>query len=138
MQNSVIEILFEGKNFERLMGGLLITARISFISIIISVFWGLIFGLIYTKKNKVTRFLCRLYLELFRIIPILVWLFIFYFGIPKALGINIPGEISAVMVFILWGIAEMGDIARGALESLPKHQMESGKALGAKQSPTVC
>jgi polar amino acid transport system permease protein len=40
------------------------------------------------------------------------------------------GETVAIFVFSLWGAAEMGDIVRGALESLPKHQIESGKAIG--------
>ncbi|WP_312694216.1 amino acid ABC transporter permease, partial [Caproiciproducens sp.] len=61
-----------------------------------------------------------------RIIPILVWLFIFYFTLNLQLG----GEIVSIMVFSLWGTAEMGDIVRGAVESLPKHQKESGAALG--------
>jgi polar amino acid transport system permease protein len=46
------------------------------------------------------------------------------------LDIHLDGELVAVIVFSLWGAAEMGDIVRGALESLPKHQTESGKALG--------
>jgi polar amino acid transport system permease protein len=46
------------------------------------------------------------------------------------LNVNISGELTAIIVFSLWGAAEIGDIVRGALESLPKHQMESGQALG--------
>lgn len=130
MQNTGINLIFEGQNLARILQGLLITARVAFISIFISLILGFIFGLIYSSKNKTIRFFCRLYLELFRIIPILVWLFIFYFGFPELLDINIDGEVVALIVFIMWGIAETGDIARGALESLPKHQRESGMAIG--------
>lgn len=130
MLNSGIEVLFEGINMQRLMGGLLITARIALLSIIIGSLLGLLLGLIQTSKSRLVRFFCRLYLELFRIIPILVWLFIVYFGIPSILDIHVEGEAVAVVVFSLWGAAEMGDIVRGALISLPKHQLESGKALG--------
>jgi amine acid ABC transporter, permease protein, 3-TM region, His/Glu/Gln/Arg/opine family len=130
MQNTGINLIFEGQNLARILQGLLITARVAFISIFISLILGFIFGLIYSSKNKIIRFFCRLYLELFRIIPILVWLFIFYFGFPELLDINIDGEVVALIVFIMWGIAETGDIARGALESLPKHQRESGMAIG--------
>lgn len=115
---------------QRLFLGLLITVKIAFISILISSVLGILMGLIRTTKSKVVRFICRFYLELFRIIPTLVWLFIGYFGVTTALNLEISGELVAIIVFSLWGIAEMGDIVRGALESLPKHQVESGKAIG--------
>ncbi|HBP24818.1 MAG TPA: amino acid ABC transporter permease, partial [Oribacterium sp.] len=64
----------------------------------------------------------RVYLDFIRIMPQLVLLFIVYFGTTRAFGINLSGELSAVIVFVLWGTAEMGDLVRGALISIPKHQ----------------
>lgn len=130
MQSLGINVLFQGKNMQRLFEGLTVTARIAFISIIIGSLLGLVLGVIWTSKSKWIRSLCRIYLELFRIIPILVWLFIMYFGVTTALNIHLSGETVSVIVFTLWGAAEMGDIVRGSLESLPKHQIESGKAIG--------
>ncbi|AJQ28896.1 amino acid ABC transporter permease [Pelosinus fermentans] len=130
MQNLGINVLFEGTTLQRLFEGLMMTAGIAFLSIIIGSFLGVGMGLLRTSKSKVVQFICRFYLEVFRIIPILVWLFIVYFGVTNALDIHLDGEIVAVIVFSLWGAAEMGDIVRGALESLPKHQIESGKAIG--------
>lgn len=130
MLNSVINLIFQGKNVERLLEGLLVTAEIAFISIIISFILGIIIGLARTSKSKVLLIVNRIYFELFRIIPTLVWLFIFYFGVTKALNINLSGEVVSIIVFSLWGAAEMGDIVRGAIKSLPKHQFESGKSLG--------
>ncbi|MCC5465897.1 amino acid ABC transporter permease [Pelosinus baikalensis] len=130
MQNLGINVLFEGTTLQRLFEGLMMTAGIAFLSIIIGSFLGIGMGLLRTSKSKIVQFICRFYLEVFRIIPILVWLFIVYFGVTNALDIHLDGEIVAVIVFSLWGAAEMGDIVRGALESLPKHQIESGKAIG--------
>lgn len=130
MLNSGLDVLLEGLNLERLLGGLLITAQIAFVSVIISSALGIIVGLIRTSKVSVVRFIFRLYLEAFRIIPILVWLFLVYFGVTNIFDIHLPGEVVAILIFSLWGTAEMGDIVRGALESLPRHQIESGKALG--------
>lgn len=130
MQNLGIRVLFEGRNIERLFGGLLITAKIAFIAIIIGSILGIVIGIIRTSKSKTIGLINRLYLELFRIIPTLVWLFIVYFGVTPALNIELSGEFVSIIVFSLWGAAEMGDIVRGALQSLPKHQIESGKALG--------
>ncbi len=130
MQSLGIDIIFTQQNLMRLFEGLLVTARIAFISVAISSVLGIGFGLLMTLKSKPIRFACRLYFETFRIIPIIVWLYIFYFGITTVFNIHLEGELVAIMVFSLWGMAEMGDIVRGSLESLPKHQIESGKALG--------
>ncbi|MGY0372276.1 amino acid ABC transporter permease [Clostridium sp. JNZ J1-5] len=132
MLNLGIRVLFEGRNVERLFGGLLVTVGIAFISIFIGALLGIVLGIIRTAKSrsKFIRVIYRFYLELFRIIPVLVWLFIVYFGVTAALDIHLSGEAASVIVFSLWGAAEMGDIVRGALESLPKHQTESGKAIG--------
>ncbi|WP_032122983.1 amino acid ABC transporter permease [Clostridium amazonitimonense] len=130
MQNLGINILFEGNNLSRLFAGLWVTARIALISITISCILGIIFGIIMTSNNKLIKVLSRVYLEAVRIIPILVWLFIFYFGLTKVLNIHLAGELVSIIVFTLWGTAEMGDIVRGAITSLPKHQKESGKSIG--------
>lgn len=130
MQNLGIKVLFQGMNLQRLIQGLGVTGRIAFTSIIIGSIIGILLGIVWTSKSRIIRFLCRLYLEIFRIIPTLVWLFIMYFGVTTALNVDLSGETVSIIVFTLWGIAEMSDIVRGSLESLPRHQIESGKAIG--------
>lgn len=130
MQDLGISLLFEGRNFIRLLEGLMVTVSISLISVLISMVLGIILGMIMTLKNRVTKTITWIYLEFIRIMPQLVLLFIVYFGVTKAFHINLSGEVSAVIVFVLWGTAEMGDLVRGALVSIPKHQYESGKAIG--------
>ncbi len=130
MQDLGINVLFQGRNFVRLLEGLWITIEISLISVAISIVLGIILGMIMSVKNPVIKVITRIYLEFVRIMPQLVLLFIVYFGVTKAFGIHLSGEVSAVIVFSLWGTAEMGDLVRGALSSIPKHQYESGKAIG--------
>ncbi|MDO5292810.1 MAG: amino acid ABC transporter permease [bacterium] len=125
-----IDVLFRGNNFLRLLQGLWVTIRVSLLAIAISMVLGVIFGMIMTMKNPVIRVICRVYLEFVRIMPQLVLLFLVYFGVTKAFQVHISGEMSAVLVFTLWGTAEMGDLVRGALVSIPYHQYESGMALG--------
>jgi polar amino acid transport system permease protein len=130
MLNSGISVLFEGINLLRLFQGLLETLRVALIAIVISVFLGIIVGIIRTSKNKLVQIPFRIYLELFRIIPILVWLFVIYYIVPANFNLELSSEAVALIVFSLWGIAEMSDVVRGAIISLPKHQVESSKALG--------
>lgn len=130
MQDLGIKVLFMGNNLLRLLGGLWITVKISLLAVALSIVLGTLLGMVMTLRNPVTRCLTKVYLEFNRIVPQLVMLFIVYFGLTKAFGINLSGQMSAVIVFTLWGTAEMGDLVRGALISMPKHQYESGAAIG--------
>ncbi|WP_350022267.1 amino acid ABC transporter permease [Turicibacter sanguinis] len=133
MEEWGINVLFEGKNFIRLLQGLGVTLEISLISVMISVVLGLVMGMLMRVKTKVVRLICRLYLNTVRIVPQLVLLFLAYFGLSKSFGINLSGEVASILVFSFWEIAEMGDLVRGALDSIPKHQYETALAIGLNQ-----
>ncbi len=64
----------------------------------------------------------------------MVWLYVVHFSFSPLLHIDISGETTSILVFSLWGAAEIGDLVRGALESMPRHQVESAKALGLNKS----
>ena len=130
MQDLGIRVLFMGDNFARLLSGLWVTVRISLISVVLSIILGVLLGMVMTIKNPVTKALTKIYLEFVRIMPQLVLLFLVYFGLTKSFGINLSGEASSIIVFTIWGTAEMGDLVRGALISIPKHQYESGEVIG--------
>ncbi|MCR5051865.1 MAG: amino acid ABC transporter permease [Streptococcus sp.] len=130
MQDSGLQVLFQGNNLWRLFQGLLVTINISLLSIVISIVFGFLFGFVMTSRFRIVRVLAQIYLEFIRIIPQLVLLFLVYFGLARTFNLNLSGEVAALIVFSMWGIAEMGDLVRGALTSLPKHQFESGLALG--------
>lgn len=130
MQDSGLQVLFQGNNLWRLFQGLLVTINISLLSIVISIVFGFLFGFVMTSRFRIVRVLAQIYLEFIRIMPQLVLLFLVYFGLARTFNLNLSGEIAALIVFSMWGIAEMGDLVRGALTSLPKHQFESGLALG--------
>ena len=130
MENLGIKVLFEGQNLARLLSGLGVVLQLSALSIFFSVVLGLLVGMVMTLPYRLTRFLTRVYLEFIRIMPQLVLLFLAYFGLTRLTGINLPGFTAAVLVFVLWGAAEMGDLVRSILISLPKNQYESGAALG--------
>lgn len=130
MQDLGIRVLFEGSNMLRLLEGLWVSISLALISMLLSVVFGLIFGIVMTSKNKLVQVVSRFYLEAVRIMPPLVLLFISYFGLARSAGVHISGEAAAIIVFVFWGTAEMGDLVRGALISIPKHQYNSGFALG--------
>lgn len=130
------EILLKGNNMLRLLQGLWVALRISLISVVISIVLGILVGMLMTSKNKVIQVITRVYLEIVRIMPQLVLLFIVYFGAAKAMGINLSAEAAAIIVFVFWGVAEMADLVRGSLISIPKIQYESSESLGLSRGQT--
>lgn len=123
-------VLFMGTNFLRLLGGLWVTVWISLVSVAFSLVLGFLFGILMTKKNPVVRILCKVYLEVMRIMPQMALLFIAFYGVSRAFDINLSGEAASIIVFTLWGTAEMGDLVRSSIEAVPRHQYDSGRALG--------
>ncbi len=130
-------LLLNPHTMARLLKGLSVTLWVSLLSVALSVFFGLIFGWVMTKKSPIIKILSKIYLEFMRLMPQLVLLFIVYFGMARALGIHISGFNAAIIVFTLWGTAEMGDLVRGAISSIPKHQYEAAASIGLTRLQTM-
>lgn len=131
-----LEVLQKGSNFIRLIEGLWVAVEISLLSIAISIPLGVFLGILMTRKNKLIRFITKFYLNFIRIMPQLVLLFLVFFGTTRSMGWNLSGETAAIIVFVFWGTAEMGDLVRSALLSIPRHQYESSVALGFSRVQT--
>ena len=131
-----LNVLLKGKNAARLLGGLWVALRISLISVVISIPLGILLGVLMSGKNPIVKAIPRVYLEIIRIMPQMVLLFLVYFGTTRAFGWNLSGEMASIIVFVLWGTAEMSDLVRGALIAIPKHQYESAEALGMSRIQT--
>ncbi len=124
------EVLVKGSNMARLFEGLMVALKISMISVAVSIALGVIIGSLMTGKNPVITVFGRVYLEFIRIMPQMVLLFLVFFGSTKVLGIHMSAEMASVIVFSLWGTAEMSDLVRGALNGIPLIQYESSYSLG--------
>lgn len=131
-----LEVLFKGKNMLRLLGGLWSALEISLVSIAMSIPLGILMGALMTTRFKPVKAILQVYLEFIRIMPQLVLLFLVFFGTTRAFGWDLSGEAASVIVFTMWGTAEMGDLVRGAIISIPKSQYESSQALAMTRSQT--
>lgn len=126
-----MNIFLDSITWMRLGVGLYHTLYIAFLSIVISIPCAFVVGYFMVYGNVFVRFLCRLYLEMIRIIPIIAWLFLAYFALTSVLELSAIG--SCILVFSLWGIAEGADLVRGAISSIPSHQIQSARALGLSE-----
>ena len=130
------EFLFQGATISRLLVGLGVTLRISLVSVVLSVPVGVVMGVLFLQRNPILRALLRVYLDFIRVMPQLVLLFLVFFGSASAFGWNFSGETASVIVFVAWGAAELGDLVRAALESIPRSQYDSAYALGLTSRQT--
>ncbi|WP_267524449.1 amino acid ABC transporter permease [Campylobacter sp. MG1] len=132
----MIEILFDLSIYSRLYEGLKVTLFISFVSIFFSIIGGLVLGVFMSLGNKIIFYILKIILEIVRFMPIIVWLFLVYFGFAKWLNLQINAVSASIIVFIIWGVFEMMDLVRGAITSIPKHQFESSVALALSKYQT--
>lgn len=106
------------------------TLAISLLAILFATLGGVGYGVLAQQGGRLTRGALRVYLELFRVVPVLVWLYLFFFGLPIFFGLDIPAFWCAVLVLTIWGASEVGEVVRGGLNSLARGQQEAGLALG--------
>ena len=79
-----LNVLLKGKNMARLLGGLWVALRISLLSVAISIPLGILLGVLMSDKNPVVKAILRVYLEIIRIMPQMVLLFLVFFGTTRA------------------------------------------------------
>lgn len=127
---SDLQVLADGNNFARLLQGLGVSIQIALLSMALSIVLGTLMGVAMTSKNRIVHVVTQAYLQFVRIMPQLVLLFLVYFDATRAWGLNLDARVAAVIVFTLWGTAELGDLVRAAIESVPRHQYLSAAALG--------
>ena len=125
-----LDFLFQPSHLLRLIYGLWVTIQIALVSVVLSALFGVIFGVMMTSKNLIIKVLSRLYLEAIRVIPILVLLFVFYFGFATWFNWQFSAFWVCIFVFLLWGTAEMGDLVRAGITSIDQHQRDSAAAIG--------
>ncbi|WP_107386939.1 amino acid ABC transporter permease, partial [Staphylococcus aureus] len=106
------------------------TLSIAVLSSAFSTVGGVLYGVLRTLNSRVINAVLRVYLELFRAIPVLVWLYLLVFVLPIFFGLSLPSFWCAVLVLSLWGASEVGEVVRGALHSLPRGQREAGLSIG--------
>jgi polar amino acid transport system permease protein len=111
--------------------GLKGTFRIAAFALVGSVVIGILLGTLLTIRFRPSRALIRLYIEIWRGLPIIVTMFIIFFMLP-ALSTRLEFDpfTAAAIGLTLWGSAQVAEATRGAVESIPREQHEAAAALG--------
>ena len=120
--------------------GLKETARMAAFSVIGAALIGIVLGTLLTIDFMPSRALIRLYVEVWRGLPILVTLFLIAYALPRVSPLENAVEFvhrsqlslfeAATVGLILWGSAQVAEATRGAVQSIPREQHEAASALG--------
>jgi polar amino acid transport system permease protein len=112
--------------------GLVNTLKIAGLALVGSTVIGIVLGTLLTIRFRPLRALIRLYIEVWRGLPILVTIFMIFFLLPalsQSLRIGDP-VYAAALGLTLWGSAQVAEATRGAVQSIPREQHEAASALG--------
>jgi len=111
--------------------GLPNTLRVAAEALVASTLIGVVLGTLLTIHFRPSRWLIRAYVEVFRGLPILVTVFIVYFGLPSVSpDLRFSALDATAIALTLWGSAQVAEAARGAVGSIPREQREAAAALG--------
>ena len=111
--------------------GLANTLKVSAVALVGSTLIGIVLGTLLTVRFLPTRALIRLYIEIWRGLPILVTIFIIFFALPAvSSALRFDALTAAAIGLILWGSAQVAETTRGAVQSIPREQHEAASALG--------
>lgn len=115
-----------------LLKGLWITIYVSAFSFLLSVVLGAILAIVQHFNIKILRQIARVYVSYFRGTPLLIQLFLFYYGLPMVIDImkQCPKTFALILCLGLNSAAYISESIRGALESIEKGQYEASLAFG--------
>lgn len=114
-----------------LQRGLIVTFKLASMTLLLTAFISLFFGIMSVSRTRVLRIIAMIYVELFRDIPLVVNILFVYFGAPLV-GVSLDPYTAALVSLTSWGSANGSEIIRGGFNAIPKHQRESALALGMR------
>jgi polar amino acid transport system permease protein len=124
-----VNVVFGFKDLVFLLTGLKWTVLLSLIAFAGGGIMGLLVAVARTARSAALRRAMILYIAVFQGTPLLMQLFVVYYGLGLV-GIQLPAWAAVAIAFTLNASAFLGDIWRGAIEALPRGQTEAATALG--------
>lgn len=123
-------------NFPLMLRGLRVTLALAALIIVIGTLLGLLAGVGLLYGPRWLRALLRLYVDVLRGTPLLVQLFLIFYGLP-VVGVPIDNFWAVVVGLSLFCAAHVAEIVRGAVAAVPKGQWDAARAMGLTFGPTL-
>lgn len=124
------------RSLPNLLRGAFVSIQIAFLSCILGITLGTIFGLIQSGKNRFLRVLAGIYVTIFRGTPMLIQILFAFYVLPQ-IGITIPAFWTAAIAIGLNSGAYVSQIIRAGIKSVSKGQLEAAQVLGFSKFQTT-
>lgn len=125
-----MDFSFLQKYYGFFIDGTSITLFLSFFGVVFGVILGILLALMKLSKNVLLKSFSTAYIELVRGTPLLVQLYIIYYGLPRLLGLDFNDITLGIVAISLNSAAYVGEIIRAGIQSIDKGQMEAARSLG--------
>ena len=119
-----------------LLQGAALTLLISAVAMVLAAGVGLAMAALTQVPRRLARHLVGAYVEVFRNTPLLIQIFIVYFGLPQ-LGLRLSPFLSGLSALVLYAAAYNTEIFRAGLEAVPRGQLEAARSLGLSGVQTL-
>jgi len=117
------------KHLPLFLKGVFLTVEISFFAIVIGLCIGILSAVARTSRIRILNLIAAVYVEVFRNTPLLIQIFIIFFGLPS-IGIKLSPYVSGLTALVLYVGAYNTEVIRAGLEAIPRGQIEAAKSIG--------
>jgi arginine/lysine/histidine transport system permease protein len=125
-----VDFSFLQKYYGFFIDGTSITLFLSFFGVALGVILGVLLALMKLSKNILLKSFSSAYIELVRGTPLLVQLYIIYYGLPRLIGLDFGDITLGIVAISLNSAAYVAEIIRAGILSIDKGQMEAARSLG--------
>ncbi|MBY6996925.1 amino acid ABC transporter permease [Clostridium botulinum] len=138
-----MDFSFLSKYYSFFTNGAKYTIILAFFTVVIGSVLGLLLSLMKLSKNKILKYIAVSYIEFIRGTPVLVQLYIIYYGLPTIgikfpevpiLGSNFPDFFAGILALSINSGAYVAEIIRAGIQAVDKGQMEAARSLGMSES----
>ncbi len=117
-------------NFDKLWYGLILSLELALVAIAIGALIGLTLAIVYVSSGRIVRAMISGYVEFIRNVPLLLLVYLVFYGLPTVVDIRYGAEVSFVATLSIYSGAYLVEVFRSGLDAVPRGLLDAGKAIG--------
>jgi polar amino acid transport system permease protein len=118
------------RHFDKLWSGLILSLELAMLSIGIGIIIGLVLAVLYVSGGRVVRALIAAYVEVIRNVPLILLVYLVFYGIPTVIDFAYGNTTSFVITLSAYAGAYLVEVFRAGLDAVPRGLIDAGKAIG--------
>lgn len=118
------------RNFDKLGWGLVLSLELALVAIVVGTLIGLLLALAHVSGGRFIRFVIRAYVECIRNVPLLLLVYLVFYGIPSIVDVEYSATQSFVFTLALYSAAYLVEIFRAGLLAVGRGMHDAGRAIG--------